>query len=178
MKLKIAYLLIFLAIATTIYSNEPKLATTDDGERIILKSDMTWELVNKNEIPEGKFCFKGIKILENDLGASPPKEEIETFMWKKNYGSYFLITKIINLYNVKFNATDKINENEKLERDWEMSNLTIKEGKLSFQEIISENEVKITSKIYFEDNVLIRITNIIVSTFYNFKFERTYTKCK
>ena len=99
-------------------------------------------------------------------------------MWKKNYGSYFLITKINNLYNVKFNATDKINENEKLERDWEMSNLTIKEGKLSFQEIISENEVKITSKIYFEDNVLIRITNIIVSTFYNFKFERTYTKCK
>ena len=177
LKLKIAYLIVFLAIATNIYSNEPKLATTNDGDRIILKSDMTWELLNKNEIPEGKFCFNGIKILENDLGGSPPKGEIETFMWKKNYGSYFLITKINNLYNVKFNATDKINENEKLERDWEMSNLTIKEGKLSLQEIIPDNEVKITSKIFFEDDVLIRITNIIVSTFYTFKFERKYTKC-
>jgi hypothetical protein len=56
-----------------------------------------------------------------------------------------------------------------------MRNLIIKEVKLSLQELTSCNEVKITSKVYFEDNVLIRITNIIVSTFYNFKFKRPYT---
>jgi hypothetical protein len=55
-QLKITYLIVFLVIGTNIYSNGPKLATTDDGDR--------------------------------------------------------------NLYNVIFNATDKTNENEKLERDW------------------------------------------------------------
>lgn len=143
-----------------------KLATTDDGERVLLKSDLTWEPFEADEFKEGKFCFKDFKVLE----SSGPLSENEEKEIRNNYlGSALTIVKTKKTFKIALKGKDKTD-------DWEKNNLVLKAGKIALDDE-AKNGGSASSELFFEGDTLVRKSTAF-NVFFKVITRRTYIKCK